>query len=62
MIHESAAWSDILQKWMFLPRRASKEQYNERTDERKGTNIILLADENFENIEVRYSFVKVLKC
>jgi len=37
---------------MFLPRRASPEQYNEKTDERKGTNVILLADEDFENVEV----------
>jgi len=26
IIHESACWSDIHQKWFFLPRRASKER------------------------------------
>jgi len=54
VIHESGGWSEVHQKWMFLPRRASTEQYNERTDEVKGTNIILLADENFENIQVEH--------
>lgn len=44
----------MLQKWVFLPRRASKQQYNEKTDEEMGTNIILLADESFDKIEVNY--------
>jgi len=52
VIHESGGWSSTLQKWMFLPRRASKDQYHEKTDEKKGTNLIILADENFDNIDV----------
>ncbi|XP_006753505.1 PREDICTED: soluble calcium-activated nucleotidase 1, partial [Myotis davidii] len=27
LIHESACWSDALQRWFFLPRRASHERY-----------------------------------
>ncbi len=51
MIHESGVWSDIHKKWFFLPRRASKERYEETPDERRGTNIMFQTDENFQNIE-----------
>lgn len=34
MIHESGAWSDALQKWVFMPRRISSEQYNDVKDEK----------------------------
>lgn len=34
VIHESAAWSDILQKWVFLPRRISSEKYDDVADEK----------------------------
>ncbi|CAL8142829.1 unnamed protein product [Orchesella dallaii] len=54
VIHESGGWSDVWKKWVFLPRRASKEQYNDKTDEKKGTNIMLLTDEDFTNVEVRH--------
>jgi soluble calcium-activated nucleotidase 1 len=54
VIHESSGWSEILQKWFFLPRRASTEQYHEKTDEKKGTNIMLVANEDFSNVEVRH--------
>ncbi|CAD5111807.1 unnamed protein product [Dimorphilus gyrociliatus] len=50
MIHESAYWSDIHKKWIFLPRRASKEKYDETLDENRGTNLLFLADEEFKNI------------
>lgn len=50
MIHESACWSDIHKKWVFLPRRASREVYDEILDENRGTNLIFLSDENFRNI------------
>lgn len=33
MIHESGAWSDLLQKWVFLPRRISSEAYDDVKDE-----------------------------
>lgn len=29
ILHESGAWSSINRKWYFLPRRCSKERYNE---------------------------------
>ncbi|XP_007886832.1 soluble calcium-activated nucleotidase 1 [Callorhinchus milii] len=51
-IHESAGWSDRLQRWFFLPRRASSEHYNEKDDERRGTNLIIKCTQDFKEISV----------
>lgn len=51
-IHESAAWSDTLQRWFFLPRRASHERYEETADERRGTNMVLSCSPDFKDIHV----------
>lgn len=51
-IHESAAWSDTLQHWFFLPRRASHERYEETADERRGTNLVLACSPDFQDIQV----------
>ncbi|XP_076844828.1 soluble calcium-activated nucleotidase 1 [Brachyhypopomus gauderio] len=53
LIHESAAWSDNLQRWFFLPRRASNERYDETADERRATNLMLCCSPDFTDIEVR---------
>lgn len=50
MIHESGVWSEVQQRWYFLPRRCSKEKYNETLDEHMGCNILISADEDFNNI------------
>ncbi|XP_035254291.1 soluble calcium-activated nucleotidase 1 isoform X1 [Anguilla anguilla] len=50
LIHESAAWSDTLQRWFFLPRRASSERYDETADERRGTNLVLSCSPSFRDI------------
>ena len=35
MIHESGRWSDVHQKWFFLPRKLSRQSYDEvRSPER----------------------------
>ncbi|EZA48791.1 Soluble calcium-activated nucleotidase [Ooceraea biroi] len=52
MIHESGAWSDIHKSWFFLPRRCSRERYNETRDETMSCNVMLTADENFVEIKV----------
>uniref|UniRef100_UPI0037E858A0 soluble calcium-activated nucleotidase 1 n=1 Tax=Semicossyphus pulcher TaxID=241346 RepID=UPI0037E858A0 len=52
LIHESAAWSDTLQRWFFLPRRASKERYEETADERRGANLVLNCSPDFKDIIV----------
>ena len=54
MIHESCVWSKIHQRWIFLPRRASKERYEEKADERRASNLMLTADEDFKKIEVSH--------
>ena len=54
MIHESCVWAaDTLKSWVFLPRRASTSRYNEVEDELKGTNLMLMASEGFEEVKVR---------
>ena len=52
VIHEAILWSEALNKWVFLPRRVSSEAYNEVTDERRGSNKVVLVDENFSKPEV----------
>lgn len=51
MIFESAAWNDLEKKWYFLPRRASKESYDEKLDEQRASNLMITADEDFTTIE-----------
>ena len=53
MIHESAMWSSTQGKWFFLPRRASKETYTEKDDERRATNLLFTADEDFSVIKMQ---------
>ncbi|XP_062264968.1 soluble calcium-activated nucleotidase 1 isoform X1 [Platichthys flesus] len=50
LIHESAAWSDTLQRWFFLPRRASTDRYEEAADERRATNLVLSCSPDFKDI------------
>lgn len=53
LIHESAAWSERLQRWFFLPRRASHERYDEAADERRATNLLLSCPADFGHVSVR---------
>lgn len=52
MIHEAAAWSPRYQEWVFLPRRASSERYDEKRDEYRGTNVVIRCNEDFTRIRV----------
>ncbi|XP_075946650.1 soluble calcium-activated nucleotidase 1b [Anarhichas minor] len=54
LIHESAAWSERLQRWFFLPRRASHEHYEETADERRATNLLLSCPADFSYTTVRH--------
>ncbi|TKR80366.1 hypothetical protein L596_014450 [Steinernema carpocapsae] len=54
MIHESGQFSEIHKKWFFMPRRASHKKYTEAEDEFRGTNILIIADEDFSNVEVKH--------
>ena len=51
MIHEAVQWSDIRKQWVFLPRRLGKHKYDDVTDERRGTNVMITADAKFEDIK-----------
>lgn len=52
MIHESGEWSETRGKWYFLPRRCSKERYNETRDEVMGCNVLIECDELFHQVHV----------
>ncbi|KHJ93435.1 Apyrase [Oesophagostomum dentatum] len=41
LTHEAVQWSDVQQKWFFLPRKASTTVYNEKRDEQKAANILI---------------------
>jgi hypothetical protein len=36
-----------------MPRKISKEKLDDLEDEKKGSNVVLLADEDFGNVQVR---------
>ena len=54
MIHEAIAWSPYRKQWVILPRRVSKKPYDENEDERRGSNTVILASEDFSVIEVKH--------
>lgn len=45
-------WSHSLQRWFFLPRRLSKERYEEVADEHRGANHVLSCSPDFKDIIV----------
>lgn len=52
MIHESGIWSAIHKRWFFLPRRCSKDTYNETLDEKRGCSVLISTDEDVYDIKV----------
>lgn len=74
LIHEAVEFHPVERKWYFLPRKASTEQYHDVKDELqvafssasplhnypKGTNIMLVASEDFSVIEKRGIQVSLL--
>ena len=50
MIHEAVCWSQVRREWTFLPRRMSKHKYDDVTDERMGSNVVIIADETFSSV------------
>lgn len=54
MWHEAVHWDPIERVWVFLPRKVSHgEPYAELADERKGSNLLLIASEDFSEVTVR---------
>ncbi|KAL1522402.1 hypothetical protein AB1Y20_017392 [Prymnesium parvum] len=41
--HEAAVWDDLHDRWLFWPRKESREAYNPKDDESRGSNLILTA-------------------
>ena len=52
LIHEAIMWSEHAQRWVVLPRRVSHEKYNDVDDEKRGSNIMMLCTEDFEQCDV----------
>jgi soluble calcium-activated nucleotidase 1 len=52
MIIEAARWSDILKKWVFMPRRISSEAYDENKDEQNGGHQLVILNEDFTKPKV----------
>jgi soluble calcium-activated nucleotidase 1 len=50
LLHETCLWDKWSRKWVFLPRRASKDPYDDKSDETKGTNLMIEASENFDSV------------
>ena len=53
MIHESVEWSAVHHKWFILPRRVSKEKYDDMVDEKMGSNTVIIASEDFSKVEIK---------
>ena len=51
LIHESINWSQHMKKWVFAPRRISTEAYDDEKDEKRGSNRIVLVNEDFTSAE-----------
>lgn len=51
LIHEAVGWSEQYKHWLFLPRRVSKEMYDDEKDESRGSNIGLIMDEKMKSIK-----------
>jgi len=52
LIHEAVRFHPVLRRWFFLPRRASKEPYDDQADEKRGADLVISTNENFGDIQV----------
>uniref|UniRef100_A0A7S1PIM2 Apyrase n=1 Tax=Percolomonas cosmopolitus TaxID=63605 RepID=A0A7S1PIM2_9EUKA len=51
LVHEAVEWSNLHKKWYFLPRRVSKQKYDDAEDLQRGGNILIAANEDFSKFE-----------
>ena len=42
VVNEAVVYSELLKKWVFMPRRISNEPFDENDDSKKGSNTIIL--------------------
>jgi len=52
LLHEAVRWNAACRRWFFLPRRVSKEPYDDTADEERGSNTLISLDEQFEDIQI----------
>jgi len=52
MVHEAIHWDPHTRQWYVLPRRVSSEPYDEKLDEKRGSNMLLIVDENWKFVKV----------
>lgn len=52
VIHEAIEWSSVHRKWFILPRRVSTEAYDDMADEKRGSNKLVIASEDFSSFQV----------
>jgi soluble calcium-activated nucleotidase 1 len=52
IIIEACRWSSALNRWVFLPRRISRDAYDEVKDERMGGREMVLVDEGFSSSQI----------
>lgn len=50
LMHEAVLWSAARKEWFFLPRRISKEPFDAEKNERRGSNVAIIATEDFTTI------------
>jgi soluble calcium-activated nucleotidase 1 len=55
MIHEAIEYDNIHRKWIVLPRRISSEMYDEKIDEIRGTNVVLILNDDFTVVERKFT-------
>jgi soluble calcium-activated nucleotidase 1 len=51
-INEAINWSPLLKKWIFAPRRVSSVAYQDVLDEKRGSNKVVLVNEDFTQAQV----------
>jgi soluble calcium-activated nucleotidase 1 len=50
--HEAVHWDPLTRRWVLLPRKRSPDApWTERSDETRGTNVLLVADDTFSTID-----------
>lgn len=50
LLHEAVVWSPHHKRWYVLPRRMSREAYNDVLDERRGANTVITASPDFSSV------------
>lgn len=53
VVHEAGEWHPLRERWLFFPRKVSREAFDPVRDEREcGAHRLLIADADFEDIQV----------